>query len=245
MPLKCHRSHISDNLFTLEKVTDFSITATFDCRDEDQEEDLNDFFQNDAIHYQKDLLAETYALYLSEHKKAIGPLAFVSLANDTIKLSKSLKRRLIHHTKRYIDDFPAVKIARLGVDSSFQGKGIGTHILNLLKTFFTTDNRTGCRFMTVDAYNKKRVLKFYQRNEFDFLHDKDEQARTRIMFYDLIRFAAPPLPLENLKQKRPPRARTASGQGTRSRRAGAKEKPRKIHGHHNRPTIQTVLNNCA
>jgi hypothetical protein len=75
-----------------------------------------------------------------------------------------------------------------------QGWGIGTYILNWLKTFFTTDNRTGCRFLTVDAYNQPRILKFYKTNEFDFLHEKDKEDRTRIMYYDLKRFSAARLP---------------------------------------------------
>jgi GNAT superfamily N-acetyltransferase len=194
MPLKCNRTHISDDLFLLEKVSDFSITSNFDCRSDHEDEDLNDFFRNDAIHYKNALLAETYALYITKHKKEIGPLAFVALANDVIKLSKAQKKKLIPHKKRYIQDYPAVKIARLGVQRGVQGWGIGTYILNWLKTFFTTDNRTGCRFLTVDAYNQPRILKFYKTNEFDFLHEKDKEDRTRIMYYDLKRFSAARLP---------------------------------------------------
>jgi len=190
MPLKCNRTHISDDLFLLDRVSDFSITSDFDCRDEDQDEDLNDFFRNDAIHYRDDLLAETYAFYSVASGEKIGPLAFTALANDVIELSKPQKKKIIHHKKRYIQAYPAVKIARLGVHKTFQGHGIGTYILNMLKTFFTTDNRTGCRFLTVDAYNKNRIMKFYKKNEFDLLHEKDKDEPTRIMFYDLKRFIA-------------------------------------------------------
>ena len=38
-----------------------------------------------------------------------------------------------------------------------QGNDIGTHFVNMAKKFFLEDNRTGCRFMTVDAYNNDRV----------------------------------------------------------------------------------------
>ncbi|MEW5949856.1 MAG: GNAT family N-acetyltransferase [Thermodesulfobacteriota bacterium] len=169
----------------LEKVKDFSKIHAFNCRDSD----LNDFFLTYAGLYKADLLAETYVLYLKNNKK-IGPLALVALANDVVKLSRPQKRRFIHHKKRYISEYPAVKVARLGVHHNAQGSGIGTYVINLLKILFTTDNRTGCRFLTVDAYNNTRVLAFYKRNEFDFLHDKDAEDRTRIMFYDLKRAVA-------------------------------------------------------
>ena len=111
MPLLCQRSRISDNWFELVKLklTDYSATADFDCQDPD----LNEFFRTDAVNYKSNLLAETYAFYLKDYKKEVGPLAFLALSNDVIKLSKPQKRRLIHHKKRYIEHYPAVKIARL------------------------------------------------------------------------------------------------------------------------------------
>ena len=191
MPLLCQRSQISDDLFELSKVTDFSITAHFDGGDDD----LNEFFQADAVEYRMDLLAETYVFYLKGKEKELGPFAFVALANDVIRLSKPMKRKFIHHKKRYIEEYPAVKIARLGVNGGRQRKGVGTHLLNLLKILFKTENRTGCRFMTVDAYNREPVLSFYKKNEFEFLHQKDSKEDSRIMFYDLKRFVPP----KNLK----------------------------------------------
>jgi len=161
-----------------------------DCGDED----LNDFFHKEAVNYKEDLLAETYAFFvkgtkeLKGRRKKLGPFAFVALSNDLIRLSKLQRRKLIHHKKRYIKEYPAVKIARLGVHVEFQRHGMGTYLVNLLKSLFTTNNRTGCRFLTVDAYNKEPVLDFYKKNEFDFLHDKDANDKTRIMFYDLKRF---------------------------------------------------------
>ena len=37
-----------------------------------------------------------------------------------------------------------------------------------------SDNKTGCRFITVDAY--KQAVPFYQKNDFDFM-GKEEQQR--------------------------------------------------------------------
>ena len=70
---------------------------------------------------------------------------------------------------------------------------MGSSMINLIKKIFITDNRTGCRLITVDAYNKghygrdDRVLKFYLSNDFRFFNDKDIAKKTRVMFFDLKR----------------------------------------------------------
>lgn len=48
---------------------------------------------------------------------------------------------------------------------------------------FVNDNKTGCRFVTVDAY--AAAVPFYQRNGFEFLNDENAGDYTRLMFYDL------------------------------------------------------------
>lgn len=173
----------------------FSCTADFDCGNKD----LNDFFSSDALEHKKLLLAETYSL---SHLKATGgkskpPVAFISFLNDCIVITaeerKDIKgdfwryvRKAIPFPKRNYPSFPAVKIGRLGVSSFIKRKHIGTHLLNLTKELFTTDNRTGCRFLTVDAYNTEDVISFYKYNDFDFLWDEDEDSESRIMFFDLM-----------------------------------------------------------
>ncbi|MGC8660520.1 MAG: hypothetical protein ACP5U1_15750 [Desulfomonilaceae bacterium] len=80
-----------------------------------------------------------------------------------------------------------MKIARLAIQQDFQHLGIGSLLLNLTKLFFVTNNRTGCRLLTLDAYNDERVLAFYVKSGFNFIHAKDKNKRNRIMFYDLTR----------------------------------------------------------
>ena len=56
----------------------------------------------------------------------------------------------------------------------------------MVKTMFLNDNRTGCRFITVDAYSNKATLNFYKnKNQFEFLWEKDSDEDTRIMWFDL------------------------------------------------------------
>jgi ribosomal protein S18 acetylase RimI-like enzyme len=91
------------------------------------------------------------------------------------------------HEKRGYPSYPAVKIGRLGVLKKYQCQDIGTSLVNMTKDMFLTNNRTGCRFLTVDATNKEPVIKFYKKNGFDFLWEEDRDKATRIMFFDLMR----------------------------------------------------------
>ena len=59
----------------------------------------------------------------------------------------------------------------------------------LLQILFLTENRTGCRFITVDAYNNERTIAFYEQNEFRFLSSSDATEDTRQMYFDLKPFA--------------------------------------------------------
>ena len=56
------------------------------------------------------------------------------------------------------------------------------------RDWFTVGNKTGCRFLIVDAYNRSEAVSFYRRNGFEFLTSSDEADSTRIMYFDLITF---------------------------------------------------------
>ena len=86
---------------------------------------------------------------------------------------------------------PAVKLGRFAIAEAHQGKGIGTEILDYIKMLFTRDNKTGCRFIIVDAANNERTLNFYKKNGFEFLPpspEKKNKERTCLMYFDLLRF---------------------------------------------------------
>lgn len=184
--LRFSRNSIEYDGFAFSKITDFSLFSQFDCGNSD----LNDFIRNDAERHHLELIAETYSFSAKLEDGNCIPIAFVSLSNDTIKRQHLSKAALetIPEALRY-PVLPAVKIGRLGVLKDFQGRDAGTALINLSKQLFTTENRTGCRFLTVDAYNVPAVLGFYRKNGFDFYQDKDSNKRTRIMFFDLMTFA--------------------------------------------------------
>lgn len=160
-----------------------SILKPFNCNDSD----LNDFFHDDALNYLSQLLAVTYVI---ESKKET--IAFFSVLNDKIsnkdpKTKKRVKKleKKIPHNKQY-SSYPAVKIGRFAVHSNYQNKGIGTNLIDFIKASFVTKNKTGCRFITADAY--KDALGFYERNGFEFLTDADKNDKTRLMYFDLFTF---------------------------------------------------------
>lgn len=93
----------------------------------------------------------------------------------------------VPHPKQY-SSTPAVKIGRLATASTWCRKGIGTQILDAIKYSFTHGNKTGCRFITIDAYNEDKPINFYTNNGFNFLSGQDKDEDTRAMYFDLMRF---------------------------------------------------------
>ena len=69
------------------------------------------------------------------------------------------------------------------MSESLKGMNIGSMLLKFIKLYFTTDNKTGCRFITVDAY--AAAIPFYLRNGFVPLNEEDADEPTRLLYFDL------------------------------------------------------------
>ncbi|MDR0892812.1 MAG: GNAT family N-acetyltransferase [Mediterranea sp.] len=165
--------------------------------------DLDDFFLNDSALYAEELLGKTYCWITQQAPYQI--VAIFTLANDSIKtraLNSNAKNRLQRHivNPKRGRSYPAVLIGRLGVNDSFQGNSyhIGGQLMTFIKDWFRhEDNKTGCRFLVVDAYNNPRVLHYYEANGFIPLHRSEEDEKTyydipetetlqtRLMYFDL------------------------------------------------------------
>ena len=158
--------------------------------------DLDDFFQNESELYEKELLGKTYCWITESRPHRI--VALFTLANDSIKtinLDKSTRNRFnrnINNSKRG-RSYPATLIGRIGVNKSLQGFNIGSQLIDFIKKWFRhEDNKIGCRFLVVDAYNNPRTLKFYENNNFKYLYGTEEEEElyfkttmTRMMYFDL------------------------------------------------------------
>lgn len=177
---------VSNDIITNYQIRKLELSDTidyFDCGDDD----LNDFIANDAQLYRQALLATTYILENIHTKKVI---AYCSVANDRISLgdfpSNTAFNRFRKHkfvNEKRLRSYPAIKICRLGIDCTMQGKQLGTFLIDFISTLFIEDKKSGCRFITVDAYSD--AIPFYEKNDFDFLSKSDEGQRTRLMYFDL------------------------------------------------------------
>lgn len=164
--------------------------------------DLDDFFQHDAPAYSKQMLGKSYCFRLDDNP-AIIVCAF-TLSNDSIRVDilpnsrKKIVRKNIPHSKQ-MRRYPGVLIGRLGINKNFAHRGIGSELMEFIKSWFIdAGNKTGCRFLIVDAYNEEIPLRYYQKNNFKFLFSSESQEaentgfnkntklRTRLMYFDLI-----------------------------------------------------------
>ena len=166
-------------------------------------DDLDDFFLNDAELYADELLGKTYCWVTANAPYRI--VALFTLSNDSIKTKlmsttdKNRFQRNIVNPKRG-RSYPAVLIGRLGVNREFQNSSshVGRQLMSFIKDWFRhEDNKTGCRFIVVDAYNEEKVLGFYERNGFVPLYKteelekqyydipQNEPLKTRLLYFDL------------------------------------------------------------
>ena len=158
---------------------------SFDCGDAD----LNDFILNEAHHYRNALIAVTYVYEHCETGEIVG---YFSLANDRVSITDFENKTEFNRFRRHrfvnekrIRSYPAVKVCLLGLSQSMRGQGIGSVLLDFIKSYFLVDNKTGCRFVTVDAY--PNAVSFYEYNDFQPLRNDDEplDMPTQLLFYDL------------------------------------------------------------
>lgn len=178
----------------------------FDCGNDD----LNDFFAHDVLHYNNELLDKSYCFTLDEDQTQI--VAAFTVSNDSIKtytLPNARKKKVNEDIPRQkqMKSYPAVLIGRLGVSVDFRNiegeeKSVGDQLMDFIKSWFVDQgNKTGCRFIIVDSYNDVGPLKYYKRNNFIELFSTEKQEKeyagipedrpltTRLLYFDLILLA--------------------------------------------------------
>ena len=187
---------------TFCELTDDVLSACepFSCGNDD----LDDFFAHDATRYARFLMGKTYCFRLDAAPSKI--VCALTVSNDSIRIYDLPRSRRDHmksltHHEKPLRRYPGVLIGRLGVGSEFARKGIGSETLDFVKGwFYSSENKTGCRFIIVDAVNEPDVLAFYKKNGFVPLFSTEEQEflytggkkrepvllSTRLLYFDLL-----------------------------------------------------------
>lgn len=178
----------------IENCSDFSCT---------HDKDIENFFKNEFEDYESQLLGKSYGFVKPEPSPEL--VAAFTVSNSmlpVLNFPKPIKNRInrqIPNPKRN-SQYPAVLVGQLAVFDAFAGNRIGDEVLSFIKGWFIDPlNKTGCRYIIVDAANNEKVLDFYKRNGFKFIFDniadeieymkldlEPEYKRTRLMYFDLI-----------------------------------------------------------
>ncbi len=167
-------------------------------------DDLDEFFTKDSFLNQNKLLGKTYLFRSKETPTTI--VAAITLSNDSIRLNNKIKSEDVtvflddtELSEKRLKRYPGVLIGRLAINIQYAGQGIGTEVMNFVKYWFRNGNKTGCRFLIVDALNTPSTLRYYEKNGFRYLiSDERSEAKymeigmgrlplhTRLMYFDLL-----------------------------------------------------------
>jgi len=172
------------------------VITDFDCGNED----LNDFFNRDAIEYKRQMLSRTCFFRHKSSAKVVCAFSFSASGIKTADLPGSRRKKVKEYIPREksLKSYPALLIGRLGVASEFSGQGIGSQLIDAIKTFCFDQFPDFVRFLLVDAYNEPAVVGFYQKNDFTPVFSTEQQEKetyrqapaetlqTRYMFFDMI-----------------------------------------------------------
>ena len=139
----------------------------FDCGDDD----LNGFLLEDSFANIENSLSK---IYLCLYDGIV--VGFFALSADSIEVNEKLE---INYPM-----YPAIKIGRLAVHKDYQGKRIGSTLIDWIVGFCLELRKDiGVRFISVDAY--KKVKKFYTDNLFEELQNEKNNGRNIPMYKDL------------------------------------------------------------
>lgn len=185
------RNRYEDEHGILEAVEDFSIFDGFSCG----HCGIDSFLFSHAEKNQNELLLRVYSYRLNlgngDGPLLSEPVAYVSMYNSVQNLEDyDIDEKGLNgpHAEDFRRSFPSVGICNLAVKSEYQRNSIGTNILNLIKRIFVTNNKTGCRFISIQAIKDSGIVRFYKKNDFEPTSVSAYGGDTVSMFCDLLRF---------------------------------------------------------
>ena len=175
-----------------------NLISDFDCGDDD----LNDFFNRDALNYKNQMLSRTCFFRHNSSGDIVCAFSFSASSIKTSDLPGSRRKKVkeLVPREKSLKSYPAILIGRLGVATDFRGQNIGSQVMDFIKIFCYKNYPDFVRFLLVDAYNKSDVIAFYQKNDFNpvfsteqqemqsYHQTPDEILSTRYLFYDMIQW---------------------------------------------------------
>jgi predicted N-acetyltransferase YhbS len=148
---------------------------------------LKTFLRKEAKRLHQAHLARTYVVVEKDGNRILGYATTLCTQISTEQFGDTLPIKDFRYK-----DYPAVKLARLAVDVSLQGQGVGGQLLDLVMGLISEQvmPHIGCRFLVVDS--KVTSVNFYTRKGFVTVGSvsQGEQGHTT-MVIDLNRNAAP------------------------------------------------------
>ncbi|AWH88320.1 GNAT family N-acetyltransferase [Limnobaculum parvum] len=185
----------SDPELVIIPISDIHRCSTFKTGDA-QYQPLKTFLQQDSIDFKNNFIAQTYVVIddnerTDKNKEPItfpySIIGYITLTCSEIDIDYDFGE--CERAKRYTP-YPAIKIARLAVDSRYRGQGIGSLLLEyalyLVKDAIMP--KVGCRFLITDA--KQNAISFYARYDMQLVDTEENKSSEHpIMFIDLYKTA--------------------------------------------------------
>lgn len=139
-------------------------SSGFDCGRESQTRFLYDY----AWHDQRQRVSTTYLYHVAELLAA-----YATVCMDAIPLGRRERPSAVRY-----QEIAALKLAQLGVDRLFQGRGYGAMavadvIALAIAIAIELSQRAGCRYVTLDA--KPHLVEWYQSLGFEINQLKQKQ----------------------------------------------------------------------
>ncbi len=168
---------------------DYENMSAFSCG----VDELDDFFRYEV----KECVARRYLSAYCVFTPDNEIIAALTLMNDALMIGRDDEKQdffddLRLETESDTVDFfkrqssyPAINIGHLGTSITYQSKGTGRAVIAFVATAFRHYRYAGCQFITVDALNNNRAIKFYQANGFSFQTNRDMYSATRRMYRTL------------------------------------------------------------
>lgn len=144
---------------------------------------LKSFLRKEAKKLHQEYLARTFVMVSQGETKV---LAYITTLCTHVAVEQFDEHAVLEGF-RY-KDYPAIKLARLAVDVSLQGQGVGSQLVDFVIGMITDHVMpyTGCRFLVVDA--KPESVRFYAAKGFlPIGQNTNGQTEAITMFIDLRR----------------------------------------------------------